>query len=84
MTQRISRREMLRNTAMAGVGTWIAGSTSASYGSLPSEKLNIACIGIGGRGRDNLKSLGNQNIVALCDVDENILKRRAKPLRRVL
>ena len=71
MAQRISRRKMLRNTAMAGIGAWIAGSTSASYGSLPSEKLNIACIGIGGRGRANLNSLANQNIVALCDVDDS-------------
>ena len=51
MTQRISRRDMLRNTTMAGLGAWVSGVTSASFGSLPSEKLNIACIGIGGRGR---------------------------------
>jgi len=35
----------------------------------PSEKLNIAGIGIGGRGADVLRSLESQNIVALCDVD---------------
>ena len=71
MTQRISRRDMLRNTTMAGLGAWVSGVTSASFGSLPSEKLNIACIGIGGRGRANLNALGNQNIVALCDVDDS-------------
>jgi predicted dehydrogenase len=36
----------------------------------PNEKLNIAGIGIGGRGRSNLKECANENIVALCDVDE--------------
>jgi len=35
----------------------------------PSEKLNLAFIGAGGRGADNLHDLRDQNIVALCDVD---------------
>jgi predicted dehydrogenase len=36
----------------------------------PSEKLNIAGIGIGGRGEGDLDECGSENIVALCDVDE--------------
>ncbi|HYL83284.1 MAG TPA: Gfo/Idh/MocA family oxidoreductase [Candidatus Angelobacter sp.] len=35
----------------------------------PSDKLNIASVGVGGMGRSNLINLANQNIVALCDVD---------------
>ncbi len=35
----------------------------------PSEKLNIAGIGIGGKGFSDLESVSSQNIVALCDVD---------------
>jgi predicted dehydrogenase len=35
----------------------------------PSEKLNIAGIGIGGQGRGNLSACRKENIVALCDVD---------------
>jgi len=35
----------------------------------PSEKLNIAGIGIGGRGASVLRELESQKIVALCDVD---------------
>ena len=38
--------------------------------SSPNDKLNIAGIGIGGRGRSNLGDLDGENIVALCDVDE--------------
>jgi hypothetical protein len=37
----------------------------------PSEKLNIAGIGIGGRGAGDLDEVGSENIVALCDVDKN-------------
>jgi predicted dehydrogenase len=35
----------------------------------PSEKLNIAGIGVGGQGRGDLDAVSSQNIVALCDVD---------------
>lgn len=35
----------------------------------PSDKLNIAGIGIGGMGGANLRNLEDENIVALCDVD---------------
>ncbi len=35
----------------------------------PSEKLNIAGIGVGGMGASNLRALQSENIVALCDVD---------------
>ena len=37
----------------------------------PSDKLNIAGIGVGGMGADNLSNLAAENIVALCDVDPN-------------
>jgi hypothetical protein len=36
----------------------------------PSEKLNIAGVGIGGRGEGDLHELASENIVALCDVDQ--------------
>ena len=36
----------------------------------PSEKLNIAGVGVGGRGAGDLNEVGSENIVALCDVDD--------------
>ena len=36
----------------------------------PSDKLNLAIVGIGGQGEANLRDLKTQTIVALCDVDE--------------
>jgi predicted dehydrogenase len=36
----------------------------------PSGKLNIACIGIGGKGFDDVRNVMTENIVALCDVDD--------------
>jgi predicted dehydrogenase len=35
----------------------------------PSDKLNIAGVGVGGMGRNNLRNMSSENIVALCDVD---------------
>jgi predicted dehydrogenase len=36
----------------------------------PSDKLNIAAVGIGGMGKANLSKVTSENIVALCDVDD--------------
>jgi len=35
----------------------------------PSEKLNVACIGVGGMGASDVSQMRTENIVALCDVD---------------
>ncbi|MBM3289004.1 MAG: Gfo/Idh/MocA family oxidoreductase [Candidatus Hydrogenedentes bacterium] len=35
----------------------------------PNEKLNIACVGVGGQGQSDLRAVMHENIVALCDVD---------------
>ena len=41
----------------------------------PSEKLNIAGVGIGGQGYGDLMSVSSENIVALCDVDYHYAAR---------
>ncbi len=68
----ISRREFLGNTAKAAaVFTIVPSSVVSGLGHrAPSDKLNIACVGIGGMGNSNLKAVApTENIVALCDVD---------------
>ena len=40
-----------------------------------NDRLNIAVIGVGGRGSDNLRGVASENIVALCDVFEPFLIR---------
>jgi len=44
----------------------------------PNEKLNIAAIGVRGRGAANIAGVESENIVALCDVDANNLNEAAK------
>ena len=36
----------------------------------PSDKLNVACIGIGGKGFSDSEKMSSENVIALCDVDE--------------
>ncbi|PCJ52367.1 MAG: NADH-dependent dehydrogenase [Candidatus Hydrogenedentota bacterium] len=44
---------------------------SASAGYPANNRLNIAVVGVGGRGRVNLDGVAGENIVALCDVDDH-------------
>jgi len=36
----------------------------------PSDTLDIGCVGVGGKGSSDIRSVGTENIVALCDVDD--------------
>ncbi|MBK9140655.1 MAG: Gfo/Idh/MocA family oxidoreductase [Verrucomicrobia bacterium] len=64
----VSRRHFLH--AVAGCFLVRPAVVGRAAQSPPSGRLNLACVGVGGRGADNLASLRGQNIVALCDVDE--------------
>jgi len=44
----------------------------------PNEKLNIAAIGAGGKGNNDIEGCSGENIVALCDVDERQAARKFK------
>lgn len=74
----ISRRSFLRKgTAAVAAFSIVPGSIlGKSHGyTAPSDKLNIAGVGIGGMGFTNLKNMADENIVALCDVDWKYSKK---------
>ncbi len=69
-TSGLGRRTFLKQ--LGGVAALSAIPRSALPGSAeaaPSDKLNIACIGAGGRGGAQLNGIRGENLVALCDVD---------------
>jgi len=70
-SKKSGRREFISTSAAAFAGmTILPGHVISGFGHVaPSDKLNIACVGIGGMGRSNLANIKNDNIVALCDVD---------------
>ncbi len=79
MARRTNRRQFLQNTGLAGVGFWVAGGTALGAPRSPMEKLNVAGIGVGGKGHGDIEQAGKlANVVALCDVDDNTLQSRAK------
>src|ERR1700739_1103446 len=70
VTKAISRRNFLATTAPGAAAALLVPRHVLGRGFVPpSDKLNIAGIGVGGMGRVNLINLASQNIVALCDVD---------------
>ena len=75
----ISRRRFLGQTAATTAAAAAAQCMiKPSWAVSPNEKLNIAAIGVGGRGADDLTGVASENIVALCDVDQNNLRNAAK------
>ncbi|MCX7826146.1 MAG: Gfo/Idh/MocA family oxidoreductase, partial [Verrucomicrobiae bacterium] len=70
----LNRRSFLRRTtaAIATVQVLPGYVLGLNGQTPPSRKLNIAGVGVGGMGRNNLKRCAEtENIVALCDVDPN-------------
>jgi hypothetical protein len=68
---RMSRREFMRAAATAAAFTIVPRHVLGGARHVPpSEKLNIAGVGIGGRGEGDLDEVGSENIGALCDVDD--------------
>jgi predicted dehydrogenase len=73
----MKRRDFLKQAGATGVGLWVAGHAGFAQEASPNERLNIGVIGVGGQGGSNLRNVSSENIVALCDVDEDALGRAA-------
>ena len=73
----MKRRELL-TVGAAGAGLVILRSGIVTGADAPSNKLNVAGIGVGGRGWGDLNACKRETIVALCDVNEQNLERAAK------
>lgn len=69
----LSRRKFIKKTASTAAFTIVSSHVlGKALGHVaPSDKLNIASIGVGGIGRRNLANMKTENIVALCDIDWN-------------
>jgi predicted dehydrogenase len=69
-----SRRAFIKNSSLAAAGFFIVPRHVLGRGFIaPSDKLNIAGIGIGGKGESDIEEFAKSpyvTIVALCDVDD--------------
>ncbi len=81
MSKRVDtgRRKVLKSSAMAAGSFFIVPRHVLGKGFIaPSDKLNLAAIGAGGKGRSDIINAwneGSENVVALCDVDMGQAKR---------
>ena len=72
----LTRRRFLSLSATLGAGVCAAPAILRSQS--PNSKLNIAMIGVGGKGADNYNQFKDENVVAICDVDAKSLAQAAE------
>jgi predicted dehydrogenase len=67
----VSRREFIKSASVLTAATLAFPYVMrAQQGRSPNDKLNIACVGVGGRGANAVSGLMGENLVAFCDVDD--------------
>ena len=74
----IKRRQFLKSAAMIGAGGLILPRLKLFGADAPSNKLNIALIATGHRAKDHFEVMSHENVVALCDVNEQHLASAAE------
>ncbi|MDZ4794622.1 MAG: Gfo/Idh/MocA family oxidoreductase [Bacteroidota bacterium] len=85
-----SRKKFLYQASALTAGTFLASAMGNNVFAIfknrvaPSDQVNIGVIGINGMGWSNLKAIlkvKGVNLVALCDVDKNVLDKRLGELK---
>ena len=74
-----SRRGFLETSSLLSAGYFVAAGSRTAWSNSANEQLNVACIGVGGKGSsdsDNAALFGN--VIAICDVDRNTLESKGK------
>ncbi len=74
MQSKQTRRRFIKSTAAAGAGYWALGGITLAQSKSPNEQIQIAGIGVGGKGDGDIKNAARSGkVVALCDIDRRIL-----------
>ena len=82
MNTGMNRREFCRNTTLPLVGMLILNNSRSAYSYQANEKLNVALVGVGGRGTWFVSTMPtlNTNVVAMCDVNERKAEQSFKQI----
>jgi predicted dehydrogenase len=79
MSRRLNRRRFLGGVSTGALAYWVGGHAGFALSKSPNEQLNIAGIGVGGKGRTDIDQAGKfGNVVAICDIDEVRLDEKAQ------
>jgi predicted dehydrogenase len=80
---KVTRREFVSRTAAAGAAFTIVPRHVLGRGfQAPSDLVNVATVGFSGMGASNTRAVMSQNVVALCDVDLELLDGRLEQFAR--
>jgi predicted dehydrogenase len=66
----MQRRNLLKSAASTAAGLTILKSGTLRGQNAPSNKLNIALVGVWGRGTAHYNAIRDENVVALCDIND--------------
>ena len=76
---RTTRRQFIQSTSAVSAGYFVSAGASSAMSRSANEKLNVACIGVGGKGgSDSSNAAKFGNVIAICDVDQNTMDGKAK------
>lgn len=70
----MQRRDLLKSAASLGTGLTILKSGTLRGANAPGNRINVALIGVWGRGTAHYTALRGENVVALCDTNDNRTK----------
>lgn len=70
-----TRRQFLRNSTASGLTLWLGSRSLFGQEQSPNNKLNIGIIGTANRAAANIDGVKGENIVAVCDIDDNYLAK---------
>src|SRR5688572_15759493 len=74
MSRRTNRRRFLKTSAVIGAGYWALGGIAPRESRSANEKIQFACVGVGGKGASDSQDAGRAgDVVAVGDVDEKNL-----------
>ncbi len=79
MSRSLTRREFVGTLSGVAAGYWVAGRAEFAISNSPNERLAIAGIGIGGKGKSDIDQAGKfGDVIAICDIDDIRLDDKAK------
>ena len=74
---KLSRRTFIQRAALGTAAFYISRN---GFAASPNDKLNIGFVGTANQARFSINNLNHQNIVALCDIDDNLLAKASHDL----
>lgn len=66
----VSRRTFVKSAALGSAVVAFPHVMRSQQGVSPNSRLNVACIGVGGRGAAAVNAMKGESLVAFCDVDD--------------